>query len=795
MTSRRLLLEALRFKNPQENLRSLTSARWKSLLKTADEDHLTLALGLRYAAMLPEFARQRIDADLAKNAARFVEVQRVYSEIAGALQARGVEFIVLKGFSHWPHFSADPRQRPQYDLDLLCQRVCLMQAKNALVELGYEPLSGFDKFPLDHLPAMIRKTGWQWKGDFFDVEMPFAAELHFRLWDPETEHIAIDGLEAFWERRTQGHIDDFRFPALDPVDKIAYASLHLLRHILRGDVCLYHAYEIAHFLQTTAEDRDFWAGWRAVHSDSFRAVQAISYRLASDWFKCRVPAEVKEEFDRFPESTKRWFDLFGFAPIDGRTHSNKNEVWLHLSLIDSWPHRRSVLFRRLMPAFRPKGTYAPHVSRSQTTWSLQLSRTAFQVKFTLKRVGHHLRAILPTLAGGLQWWWAQKGIDPQLFRFLTATSIFNFGISIFFLLYNLLLLHRGFQEDFLGRLSSAMSIGSIAGTLPAAFVLNRLGVRTTLVLTLSTFSAVCAVRTIATAPLLLIGSAVAGGFLFSFYAVSIAPTIAQFTTERSRPFGFSLFFSVGIGIGFLAGFAGGRLPALLEGAQGQSGQALHSTLLLVCGVAALGALPALKLRFRANPESERRVYPRSRFIKQFLAALLLWNLATGAFNPFFTVYFSKNLGMPIGQIGAVFSFAQLAQVVALLVAPIVLRRMGAVRGLMSMQIATGLCLAALAIGPTMAVAGTVYAAYVAFQYMSEPGMYSLLMERVEPQEQSGASALNFLVIFGAQALAASTAGFAVRRFGYGVVLVTAALAAFLAAIAVRQIRSRTAATS
>ena len=150
-----------------------------------------------------------------------------------------------------------------------------------------------------------------------------------------------------------------------------------------------------------------------------------------------------------------------------------------------------------MPAFRPKGTYAPHVSRSQTTWSLQLSRTAFQVKFTLQRVGHHLRAMLPTLAGGLQWWWAQKGIDPQFFRFLTATSIFNFGISIFFLLYNLLLLHRGFQEDFLGRLSSAMSIGSIAGTLPAAFVLNRLGVRTTLVLTLSTFSAVCAVRTIA----------------------------------------------------------------------------------------------------------------------------------------------------------------------------------------------------------------------------------------------------------------------------------------------------------
>ena len=65
----------------------------------------------------------------------------------------------------------------------------------------------------------------------------------------------------------------------------------------------------------------------------------------------------------------------------------------------------------------------------------------------------------------------------------------------------------------------------------------------------------------------------------------------------------------------------------------------------------------------------------------------------------------------------------------------------------------------------------------------------------QPQEQSGASALNFLVIFGGQALAASIAGLAVRRFGYAVVLAAAAITAVLAAIAVRQIRSSTATTS
>ena len=104
-----------------------------------------------------------------------------------------------------------------------------------------------------------------------------------------------------------------------------------------------------------------------------------------------------------------------------------------------------------------------------------------------------------------------------------------------------------------------------------------------------------------------------------------------------------------------------------------------------------------------------------------------------------------------------------------------------------MQIATAVALAALAAGPTALFAGAVYATYMAFQYMSEPGMYSLLMEQVKAEERSGASALNFLVIFVGQAVAAALAGFAVRRFGYSVVLIAAAGTALLAAAVVRRI--------
>ena len=107
-----------------------------------------------------------------------------------------------------------------------------------------------------------------------------------------------------------------------------------------------------------------------------------------------------------------------------------------------------------------------------------------------------------------------------------------------------------------------------------------------------------------------------------------------------------------------------------------------------------------------------------------------------------------------------------------------------------MQIVTAVALGMLTLGPPGLLAGAVYAGYMAFQYMSEPGMYSLLMDGVEAPERSGASALNFLVIFGGQAVAAVAAGFGVRKFGYSIVLAAAAVTALIAGVMFRVLLDR-----
>jgi predicted MFS family arabinose efflux permease len=112
---------------------------------------------------------------------------------------------------------------------------------------------------------------------------------------------------------------------------------------------------------------------------------------------------------------------------------------------------------------------------------------------------------------------------------------------------------------------------------------------------------------------------------------------------------------------------------------------------------------------------------------------------------------------------------------------VLLRRLGLSRGVAAMQLATALALALLAPAQVAVVAAVLYTSYMSFQYMSEPGIYSSLMNRVLPGQRSGASALNYLVLFGAQTLAATLSGGVVARFGYPPMLAGAGALAAVAA--------------
>jgi hypothetical protein len=379
----RPILDALCFDGRPYSLGDLDA----DALDFTDRSQLTLLLA-RFD--LPPAARQRVDAAVERNIIRVARVAAAYDQIASAF-----DHVVLKGFTHVPAFVDDLRLRVQYDLDLYVPEAHIPVARDVLFSLGYEPITGLSGLAMDHLPTMIRKTGWEWRGDYFDPGIPVSVEVHFQFWDPLTERLYPVGLDGFWTRR-DGH-------RLHPVDALGYAALHLTRHLLRGNVRPFHVWEIARFVHTQ-HDNAFWQSWKEWHSPSLRRLEAVAFLLARRWFACNLPQVAEEAAAALPESTRRWFEAYGWAPFDGLFRPNKHELWLHLSLAESGMDRMSILRRRLFPASLPGPVDAVHIPDERMTLPRRIRKQARYMTYASSRAFLHTRLLAPTLWEGFRWW-------------------------------------------------------------------------------------------------------------------------------------------------------------------------------------------------------------------------------------------------------------------------------------------------------------------------------------------------------------------------------------------------------
>ena len=772
-------MAALNFADPRrEELRRIPDSDWQDLLLLCDRTRLTLPLGQTCFEQVPEWVQRRIQENLSDNWQRMLGVIHEYAEIAQVLESVQAEHLVLKGFAQWSDPMESAHYRTQSDIDLFLPQDDILRGRNALVEAGYEVIQGYEHMPTDHLPPMVKKTNWTWRGNYYDPTLPVGLELHFRFWNNITTRLRPRGTDKFWKRRIKREANGISFPGLAPVDNLSYSALHVLHHMLVGGLIPYHVYELAMLLDIHADDQAFWQEWKSTHDDSLRAIEAVSIRLASDWFSCRLPQAVEEEVGMLSPAVQQWFACYADSPLRAIVRPNKNALWLHLNLIESSRDRQAVFCNTVFPVRVPP-------LKAVSRWSLPVLPRF--LRYAASRVTHHVASIPSTLFEGFRWWGTKNRLNKQFWTFYGASFCFDLGMFIFFFLFNLYLLDRGMTEKFIGWVTSAMAIGSMLGTIPAGIAAQRFGLRKTLLTCFVMVSLTAALRVIFVSPALQVALACLAGAALTTWAVCLPPAVAQLTTEQSRPLGFSLFFSFAIGEGVLGGLIGGNLPAWLSRLQPSAAgfQLKQGSLLIASGIVLLGLWPISRLRFPQSSLPEKRVFPRTQFLQRFLPAIAVWSLVTGAFSPFFNVYAAQHLRLGVRDIGVLYSASQLSQVAAILLAPMIFRKLGLVTGIVYTQIATALALLCLARTTTVSGAAVVYVTFMAFQWMSEPGMFTLLMGKVMLAERSGASALNFLVISFANAVAAGAAGWSFARFGYPSVLAALAGLALAAAILFR----------
>jgi MFS family permease len=388
-------------------------------------------------------------------------------------------------------------------------------------------------------------------------------------------------------------------------------------------------------------------------------------------------------------------------------------------------------------------------------------------------------------------WLQEKKLGRGFWIFFTAAFFFDFGFAIYVFLFNLYLLDLHFNERAMGLIGGAMTLGSVVGTLPAGQLGRKFGIRPLMIVCFIASTMLCAFRVVIVWESAQLVLAFLSGMALCLWGVCFLPAVARLTTEENRASAFSLIFSVSIGTAMLGGIVCGYLQQWLKlvGLVLQPVEVKRVILLASCGIAAIGLAAVLRLEMPAAVrveaalmESPRRRWMPHPFLLRYLPAMALWTAVIAAFTPFANVYLSKNLHIPMANIGLIFSVAKVVQFCVGLLTPLLFRRLGMVPGIVVTQVATAVSLGCLAATHNPHAAVGLYLGSSALQWMSAPGLYNLLMSKVSDEERStaasGALFCNAVVASGSTA----GAGIFFVRFGYPHVLMGIAAMAFVVAL-------------
>lgn len=368
--------------------------------------------------------------------------------------------------------------------------------------------------------------------------------------------------------------------------------------------------------------------------------------------------------------------------------------------------------------------------------------------------------------------------------FFAAAFLYDFGFGLFFFLFNLYLTDLHFNERILGLLGGALTLGNVAGTIPITILVRRYGLQKLLLVCFIAAPLICILRTLVLWIPAQVGLAFLTGIAMSSWPICFSPTIARLTNEGNRVTGFSITFATGIGLGTLAGLAGGYVPEWFQaGHAGALIGSIRTVLQLACLVAFLGTWPIFKLQLGTPDRTQRRrIRVFHPFLFWFLPPFVVWNIVTGSFPGFTAVYLQKHLGMALPHVGLVFSVAQLLQFASVLLSPLLYRKWGRIAGISVAQACTGIALICMAWTQSASFAVVYYFFYSGAQWMTGPGIYSFLMDHIPDEERSTASAIQNFSGAICQAATAAVTGACIVRLGYPSVLLGNAAAALIASL-------------
>ncbi len=366
-------------------------------------------------------------------------------------------------------------------------------------------------------------------------------------------------------------------------------------------------------------------------------------------------------------------------------------------------------------------------------------------------------------------------------KYLLGSFFIGMTFSSFMLLLNLYLRERGFSEGYIGSVLSAGAIGMTLISIPGAALLSRVRLKPVLAIATVLYAGFCLLTIYSDQPSMIWFAYMFAGMMMTFYRIASSPFFMRNSSERERPYLFSLSFGIAVIAGVIGSVIFGQLVSILGTKFGYDSVSAHRMSMTVgILISLLALIPFSMLKMPKEIPVEDRVKfnwssiaPHKWLFLKLTVPYFIVGTGAGIIIPFLNLFFRDRFDQSPDQIGFYFGLINLTMFIGVMTGPILVRKIGMVRTMVFTQLASIPFMLVLAFSYNFPLVIGAFLLRGALMNMGHPIGNNFAMEMVPRSHHGLMNALLMLAWTGSWMISAKLGGQIIETYGYTYSLVMA----------------------
>ncbi|WP_226643481.1 MFS transporter [Mesobacillus subterraneus] len=335
-----------------------------------------------------------------------------------------------------------------------------------------------------------------------------------------------------------------------------------------------------------------------------------------------------------------------------------------------------------------------------------------------------------------------------------ANILTQVGLGIFMVIYNFYIRELGFNELVNGKVISMTSLATALILIPAGILSDKAGRKKLMLFGAISTGFILFARSMVETQSLLILFAFGTGLASAFIQVSIIPWLAENSKPEQRVHLFSIHFAAMTAANVVGSLLGGILTDLFSLVV-PGLESIRYTLIIGSALFMSALIPIMRLSesrkshiSASDIKGKTKGIPHKasfKIILLFAVAQLMIGFGAGLVIPYLNLYFADRFMASNSLIGLVISLGQGATAVAMIIGPMVVRRLGEVKAVVVLQMLSLPFLLLTAYTQHFWLAALGFLFRQALMNAGNPIQMSLMMSKVDDSMKGLANSVNQMV--------------------------------------------------